>query len=148
MKGFSSMLELLRLMWLRPHVEYLTAPSFDLFSFSVLHKHGISFHFYPNNSQIYGSVKNAYSVKHLLQWITKIKVWVSLNIFYLSDKQTNILLFWLGDDPRVHLDLDPLLFDWVLNKPRFKAGHWSETWSTDWNGAEVHRFSTQSTGES
>ena len=57
-------------------------------------KHGISFHCYADDSQIYVPLKkkNEYSVKLLLICIDNIKAWVALNVFNFNDKKTKVMV--------------------------------------------------------
>ena len=62
---------------------------------SILRKHGISFHCYADDSQIYVPLKKAdsYSVKPLLECLHDIKTWMSLNFLNFNEKKTEVMVF-------------------------------------------------------
>lgn len=75
----------------------------------ILQKHGISFHFYADDSQNYLPLKRdgAYTVRQLLKCIKEIKEWMSINFLHFNDKKTEVMLFG-PSDASVHVDLSSL----------------------------------------
>lgn len=73
----------------------------------ILQKHGISFHFYADDSQMYLLLKqdDAYSVRQLLKCIKEIEAWMSINFLHFNDKKTEVMLFGPSDASKVHVDL-------------------------------------------
>ena len=62
---------------------------------SILRKHGISFHCYADDSQIYLPVnkKDAFCLKPLLLCLEDIKAWMSLNFLKFNEKKTEVMVF-------------------------------------------------------
>ena len=62
---------------------------------SILRKHGISFHCYADDSQIYVPLKksDSYSVKPLHECLHDIKAWMSLNFLNFNEKNTEVMVF-------------------------------------------------------
>uniref|UniRef100_A0A8C5AN71 Reverse transcriptase domain-containing protein n=1 Tax=Gadus morhua TaxID=8049 RepID=A0A8C5AN71_GADMO len=62
---------------------------------SILRKHGISFHCYADDSQIYIPLRKAeaYSIKPLLDCLQDIKAWMSLNFLNFNEKKTEVMVF-------------------------------------------------------
>lgn len=62
---------------------------------SILRKHGISFHFYADDSQIYVPLKkkNAFSLTPLLACLEDIKDWMALNFLNFNEKKTEVMVF-------------------------------------------------------
>ena len=78
---------------------------------SILRKHGISFHLYADDSQIYVPLKkkNAFSLTPLLACLEDIKAWMALNFLNFNEKKTEVMVFGpsgLCEPPPV--DLGPL----------------------------------------
>jgi len=76
--------------------------SFLLFSLyllslgSILRMHGISFHCYADDSQIYVPLKkkaNHFSVKPLLRCLDDIKAWMTINLLNFNEKKTEVMVF-------------------------------------------------------
>ena len=72
-----------------------------LFSFyllplgSIFRKHGISFHCYADDTQIYVPLKKkeAFSLKPLLLCLDDIKTWMALNFLNFNEKKTEVMVF-------------------------------------------------------
>ena len=63
---------------------------------SILRKHGISFHCYADNSQIYLPLKKKDAcLKPLLLCLEDIKAWMSLNLLTFNEKKTEVMVFGL-----------------------------------------------------
>ena len=62
---------------------------------SILRKHGISFHCYADDSQIYVPLKksDSFCVEPLLKCLQDIKDWMSLNFLNFNDKKTEVVVF-------------------------------------------------------
>uniref|UniRef100_A0A3B3HT18 Reverse transcriptase domain-containing protein n=1 Tax=Oryzias latipes TaxID=8090 RepID=A0A3B3HT18_ORYLA len=77
---------------------------------SILRKHGISFHLYADDSQIYIPLKQeeAYSAHQLLECLDDIKTWMSCNFLHLNQEKTEVLLFGPSDVSKAHVDLGVL----------------------------------------
>lgn len=62
---------------------------------SVLRKHGISFHCYADDSQIYVPLKKAqsFSIKPLLNCLDDLKAWMALNLLNFNEKKTEVMVF-------------------------------------------------------
>ncbi|XP_037548511.1 uncharacterized protein LOC119425058 [Nematolebias whitei] len=76
----------------------------------LLRKHGISFHFYADDSQIYVPLKQGkhHSLKQLLGCMAEVRAWMSLNFLHFNDKKTEVLLFKPSEGSNIHADLGPL----------------------------------------
>lgn len=73
------------------------------------YKHGISFHCYADDSQIYVplSKKDAFSLRPLLSCLEEIKAWMALNFLNFNEKKTEVMVF--GPSRTSHpADLGPL----------------------------------------
>ena len=78
---------------------------------SILRKHGISFHCYADDSQIYVPLKkkDALSVKPLLLCLEDIKAWMSLNFLKCNENKTEVMVFGpSGSCEAPPVDLGPL----------------------------------------
>ena len=62
---------------------------------SILRKHGISFHCYADDTQIYVPLRksDAYSSKPLLECLHDIKAWMALNFLNFNEKKTEVMVF-------------------------------------------------------
>ena len=62
---------------------------------SILRKHGISFHCYADDSQIYVPLKKSesFNVQPLLDCLQDIKAWMSLNFLNFNEKKTEVMVF-------------------------------------------------------
>ncbi|MDG2555460.1 reverse transcriptase domain-containing protein, partial [Vibrio parahaemolyticus] len=62
---------------------------------SILRKHGISFHCFADDSQIYVPLKkkDALSIKPLLSCLDDIKAWMALNFLNFNEKKTEVMVF-------------------------------------------------------
>ncbi|XP_032879310.1 uncharacterized protein LOC116974699, partial [Amblyraja radiata] len=62
---------------------------------SILRRHGISFHFYADDSQLYMPLRKEedYSLKSLLSCLEDIKSWMALNFLGLNEEKTEVILF-------------------------------------------------------
>jgi len=54
---------------------------------SIFGKHGGSFHFYADDTQIYLPLKT------LLAWLTDVRAWMSLNFLHLNAIKTEAIVF-------------------------------------------------------
>uniref|UniRef100_A0A3B5PWV6 Reverse transcriptase domain-containing protein n=1 Tax=Xiphophorus maculatus TaxID=8083 RepID=A0A3B5PWV6_XIPMA len=66
---------------------------------SVLRKHGISFHCYADDCQIYLPLKqkDVHSIKHLLACLGDIKAWLALNFLNFNENKTEVMVFGPSD---------------------------------------------------
>lgn len=62
---------------------------------SIFRKHGISFHCYADDSQLYLPLKrnNANSIAPLLRCLEDIKAWMASNFLKFNEEKTEIILF-------------------------------------------------------
>ena len=62
---------------------------------SILRKHGISFHCYADDSQIYVPLRksNGFSLLPLLACLNDIKSWLALNFLNFNEKKTEVMVF-------------------------------------------------------
>lgn len=62
---------------------------------SALRRHGISFNFYADDSQIYVPLKKkaAFSLKPLLACLEDIKDWMALKFLSFNEGKTKVILF-------------------------------------------------------
>lgn len=62
---------------------------------SILDKHGISFHFYADDSLIFVPLKkkNALPPKPLLACLENIKAWMALNFLRFIEGKTEVMVF-------------------------------------------------------
>ncbi|XP_076597184.1 uncharacterized protein LOC143326976 [Chaetodon auriga] len=78
---------------------------------SILRKHGISFHCYADDSQIYVPLKrkNAFSLTPLLSCLEDIKAWMALNFLNFNEKKMEVMVFGpSGPCEPPPVDLGPL----------------------------------------
>ena len=74
---------------------------------SILRKHGISFHCYANDSQIYVPLKKTDSVRLLVKCLDNIKAQMAMNFLNFNDKKTEVMVF--GGTTGFYLLLNPLM---------------------------------------
>lgn len=62
---------------------------------SILRRHGIAFHCYADDSQIYIPLKksDSFSIQPLLKCLDDIKAWMALNFLNFNDKKTEVMVF-------------------------------------------------------
>lgn len=62
---------------------------------SIFRKHGISFHCYADDSQIYFPLKkiNGFSVDPLLRCLDEIRAWMALNFLHFNEQKTEVMVF-------------------------------------------------------
>uniref|UniRef100_A0A3B3WL78 Reverse transcriptase domain-containing protein n=1 Tax=Poecilia mexicana TaxID=48701 RepID=A0A3B3WL78_9TELE len=78
---------------------------------SILRKHGISFHCYADDCQIYLPIKqqDVHSIKHLLACLGDIKAWLALNFLNFNENKTEVMVFGpSGSCESSSVDLGPL----------------------------------------
>ncbi len=62
---------------------------------SILRKHGMSFHFYADDTQIYLPIKrnNSTEISSLLQCLEEVKSWLAQNFLFLNEDKTEVIVF-------------------------------------------------------
>ncbi len=60
---------------------------------SVIRKHGLSFHCYADDSQIYVPLRKNDTVRPLLDCLEDIKAWMSLNFLSFNENKTEVMVF-------------------------------------------------------
>ncbi len=62
---------------------------------SILRKHGVSFHFYADDTQIYLPIKrnNSTVITSLLQCLEEVKSWLVQNFLFLNEDKTEVIVF-------------------------------------------------------
>lgn len=78
---------------------------------SILRKHGVSFHCYADDSQIYMPLKKKddFSIQPLLLCLNDIKAWMALNFLNFNEKKTEVMVFGpSGSCEAPPVDLGPL----------------------------------------
>ncbi len=60
---------------------------------SIIRKHGLSFHFYADDSQIYVPLRKNDTVRPLLDCLDDIKAWMSLNFLSFNENKTEVMVF-------------------------------------------------------
>uniref|UniRef100_A0A3B3BYA6 Reverse transcriptase domain-containing protein n=1 Tax=Oryzias melastigma TaxID=30732 RepID=A0A3B3BYA6_ORYME len=60
---------------------------------AILRKHGVSFHCYADDSQIYLPIRKGGSVTPLLSCLQDIKDWMALSFLSFNDKKTEVMVF-------------------------------------------------------
>ena len=78
---------------------------------SIFRKHGISFHFYADDCQMYLPLKQnaASSIQPLLTCFNEITAWMALNFLSFNNKKTEVILFGPGSSSSsINIDLGPL----------------------------------------
>ncbi len=61
----------------------------------ILRKHGVSFHFYADDTQIYLPIKrnNSTVITSLLQCLEEVKSWLVQNFLFLNEDKTEVIVF-------------------------------------------------------
>ncbi len=93
----------------------LLSPSpFSLYMYplgSIPCKHGVSFHFYADDTQIYLPIKrdNSAAITSLLQCLEEVKLWLTQNFLFLNEDKTEVIVFGSYENSQyIHPDLDCL----------------------------------------
>ena len=75
----------------------------------IFKKHGISYHFYADDSQIYMPLRqnDTISLEPLFQCLKDIKAWMAANVLKFNDNKTEVMVFGSRDD-RAFMDLGSL----------------------------------------
>ncbi len=60
---------------------------------SIIRKHGLSFHCYADDSQIYVPLRIYDTVRQLLDCLDDIKAWMSLNFLSFNENKTEVMVF-------------------------------------------------------
>ncbi len=62
---------------------------------SIQQKHGVSFHFYADDTQIYLPIKrnNSTAITSLLQCLEEVKSWLAQNFLFLNEDKTEVIVF-------------------------------------------------------
>ncbi len=60
---------------------------------SIIRKHGLSFHCYADDSQIYVPLRKKDTVRPLLDCLDDIKAWMSLNFLSFNENKTEVMVF-------------------------------------------------------
>ncbi len=60
---------------------------------SIIRKHGLSFHCYADDSQIYVPLRKNETVRQLLDCLDDIKAWMSLNFLSFNENKTEVMVF-------------------------------------------------------
>ncbi len=60
---------------------------------SIIRKHGLSFHCYADDSQIYAPLRKNDTVRQLLDCLDDIKAWMSLNFLSFNENKTEVMVF-------------------------------------------------------
>ncbi len=117
-----------------------------LFSFymlplgSIFRKHGLSFHCYADDTQVYLPVRrNSVGFESLMACLADVKAWLSLNFLIFNEKKTEIIVFSPSeslDSPKLDLgEMSPCLKPWV-KKPGFHFWWWLKVWPS--NTVTIH----------
>ena len=66
----------------------------------ILRKHGVSFHFYADDTQIYLPVKknNSTAITSLLHCLEEVKLWLAQNFLFLNEDKTEVIVFSPNDN--------------------------------------------------
>ncbi len=78
---------------------------------SILRKHGVSFHFYADDTQIYLPIKRngPSALNTLLRCLEEVKVWLAQNFLTLNEDKTEVVVFSPTDHSQTtSLDLGSL----------------------------------------
>ncbi len=81
---------------------------------SIIKRHGFSFHFYADDSQIYprSNCDDPNSLKPVMECLRGIKSWLALNFLDFNDSKTEVIMFGPSGSDTVPPDLGPLkLYD-------------------------------------
>ncbi len=87
---------------------------------SIFRKHGLSFHCYADDTQIYLPLKQSLNgPETLMSCLSDVKAWLSLNFLNFNESKTEIIVFGPSDSrstPKVNLgDLSSSVKPWVKN---------------------------------
>ncbi len=87
---------------------------------SILRKHGLSFHCYADDTQVYLPVKwNYVGFESLMTCLADVKAWLSLNLFIFNETKTEMIVFRPSeflDSPKLDLgEMSLCLKSWVKN---------------------------------
>ncbi len=82
----------------RPQGSILAPSPFPFYMFplgSILRKHGVSFHFYADDTQIYLPIKrnNSTVITSLLQCLEEVKSWLAQNVLFLNEDKNEVIVF-------------------------------------------------------
>ncbi len=78
---------------------------------SILRRHGVSFHFYDDNTQIYLPIKrnDSSAIQSLFACLDEVKHWLASNLLTLNDSKTEVIVFGPSDNFKFNnLTLDSL----------------------------------------
>ncbi len=116
---------------------------------SMFRKHGLSFHCYADNTQIYLPLKQ--SSNGLEALMSDVKAWLLLNFLNFNESKTEIIVFGPSDSrstPKVNLgDLTSSVKPWV-KKSGCHFWWWFKIWQTDKYGGQVLLFSASTSSKS
>ncbi len=68
---------------------------------SIFEKHGLYYHCYADDTQLYLPLKHKNGVDSLCACLSNVKAWMSLNFFYLNESKTEIIVFGSSEDPNI-----------------------------------------------
>ncbi len=72
---------------------------------SIFEKHGLYYHCYADDSQLYLPLKHKNVLDSLCACLSDLKAWMSLNILNLNESKTEIIVFGSSEVPNIsHLN--------------------------------------------